>query len=431
VTSHTAAARQLSWSLWETVVSAVALVLAFAVPVRLVLLTPQRPLPGTWDTVVTVIFTVDLALRLRAHGLPRASPSKVWWWWLVVDLVAAVPWGRVLGVPGADLLRIAKVLRVAVSVRAWQHSMVIHPTVVRLGSFVVWAGLLAHWLACGWLLLDGPSSDLGTDSPYLGALYWCVTTLTTVGYGDVTPTTAQQTIYTMVVMLLGVGVYGYVIGNVASLLSKMDMARAQHVATMERLTGFMRYRRVPAPLQREIHAYYRYVWEHRMGYDESAVLDDLPPSLRTELSLVLKRDLIEKVDFLQGASPHLIRDLCLELKPVVFTPGDVVIQAGEPGRHIFFISRGEVEVIAPDGFTVLRTLSEGEFFGELALLREEPRTATVKAVTYCDLYLLGKEEFTETLRRYPEFAESIRRVSESWAHPPEDGGDGASPPVET
>lgn len=240
-----------------------------------------------------------------------------------------------------------------------------------------------------------------------------------MGYGDVTPTTPIQTIYTMVVMLLGVGVYGYVIGNVANLLAKMDMARAQYVATMERVTGFLRYRRVPAPLQREIYAYYKYLWENRMGYDEASVLDDLPPALHAELSLVLKRDLIEKVGFLRDASPELIQDLCVKLRPVVFTPGDIVVRTGELGRHIYFISKGTVEVIAPDDETVLRTLSDGDFFGELALLHTERRTATVKALGYCDFYVLDKESFSETLTRYPEFAESIREISEARTQPNE------------
>jgi voltage-gated potassium channel len=335
------------------------------------------------------------------------------WFWLGVDLLAVLPLGRMLGIPRAHFVRSVKLLCVVSTLRDWRRSMVIHPTIMRLASFVVWLSLLSHWLACGWIHLNGPTADLGTSSRYLSALYWCVTTLTTVGYGDVTPTTVNQTIYTMVVMLLGVGVYGFVIGNVANLLSKMDMARAQYVATIERVTGFMRYRHVPAPLQREIYAYYKYLWENRMGYDESMVLDELPPSLRGELSLVLTRDLIQKVDFLRGASPQLVQDLCVKLRPVVFTPGDVIVRAGEIGNHVYFISRGTVEVTSPDGGTVFRTMSDGDFFGELALLHTERRTATVKAVGYCDFYVLDKETFSSTIQRYPEFAASIHEISQA------------------
>lgn len=411
----TTLAHQLLRHAWDTLVLLVALVVGFAIPLQLVNSPGGQPLSPVWDGFLTVVFGMDLVIRLRTHlGQGRRVAT---WWWLGVDLMATLPFGRVLGIPVANLIRLVKLACIVSTLSGWRRSMVVHPTVMRLVSFIVWLSLLAHWLACGWIRLDGPTAELGTSSIYLSALYWCVTTLTTVGYGDVTPTTVNQTMYTMVVMLLGVGVYGFVIGNVANLLTKMDMARAQYVATIERVTGFLRYRLVPAPLQREIYAYYKYLWENRMGYDESLVLDELPPSLRAELSLVLTRDLIQKVDFLRGASPELIQDLCVKLRPVVFTPGDVVVRAGEVGNHVYFISRGTVEVISPDGETVFRTLSDGDFFGELALLHTDVRTATVKAVGYCDFYVLDKETFSATVDRYPEFAESIREISQARTRP--------------
>ena len=130
------------------------------------------------------------------------------------------------------------------------------------------------------------------EGTYLEALNWCITTLTTVGYGDVTPTTQAQTIYTMATMILGVGIYGYVIGNVANLLTKLDLVKANYQSTLERLAGFMRYRKISPPMQQLIFDYYAYLWDNRMGYDEAMVLADLPPTLQAELSLLLKRDVI-------------------------------------------------------------------------------------------------------------------------------------------
>jgi hypothetical protein len=67
------------------------------------------------------------------------------------------------------------------------------------------------------------------------------------------------------------------------------------------------------------------------------VVDDVPPTLRRELSLVLKRDLVKKVSFLQDASQELVQDLCLEMRAEVATPGDIIVRAGEIGRHVYFI----------------------------------------------------------------------------------------------
>ena len=68
---------------------------------------------------------------------------------------------------------------------------------------------------------------------------------------------------------------------------------------------------------------------------------------------------------------------------------------------MYFIRRGEVEVISTEG-DHLTFLSEGGFFGEIAVLFNTKRTASVNAVTYCDLYVLAKEDLDSVLTHYPE-----------------------------
>jgi voltage-gated potassium channel len=59
---------------------------------------------------------------------------------------------------------------------------------------------------------------------------------------------------------------------------------------------------------------------------------------------------------------------------------------------------------------VIDRLEDGDFFGEIALLHSAPRTATVKALDYCDLYTLTKESFDVVVERYPEFAQHMEAV---------------------
>ena len=354
---------------------------------------------------------------VRLQGRLVSSPEQVvahytkgWFW---VDMPAAVPWPLLTGVPLLQFLQLLKLARVAVLLLQWRQGNIYSATVLRLGTFVYWLLLTAHWLACGWLALGGINTETDTFTRYLRALYWCITTLATVGYGDITPSTNAQTVYAMVVMLLGVGVYGYVIGNVTTLLANIDLAKTHYRESMERLMAFMRYRHIPPPLQQRIRNYYTYLWENRLGYDESTIMAELPDSLRTEVALFLRRDFIEGAPLFQGASQELIRELALELRPVVFAPGDDIFRAGQFGRHMYFISRGMVQIISTDGVTVVNTLSDGDFFGEIALLFSQPRTASVRAVDYCDLYTLDKETFDRVLARYPDFAAHIHQMARS------------------
>ncbi len=287
-----------------------------------------------------------------------------------------------------------------------------NPGLVRLFFTIFVVLIIAHWVACGWMALGKVDVNLDYFSNYIKALYWCITTITTIGYGDITPSTNVQTIYTMFVQLTGAGMYGYIIGNLASMLANSDLARTQFRAKLEKIQTFMQYRDVPNDLQDSIRTYYDYLWNNRRGFDESAVLSELPSSLKLQVALHLNKDIIEKVPMFRGASEAFIRQIVLNLKPVLFTPGDFIFRKGEMGDQMYFISRGKVEIVSEDGATVFATISEGGFFGEIALLFSSERTASVRAAEYCDLYTLDKFTFDNVLQKFPDIAQQVHVLAE-------------------
>ena len=407
------------YRLWDLLMTVTMVFVAIEVPEHFVLEYDLAASPVLYWSV-TLVLCVDVFVqwyhmaprlaRPAEHRLQVAHAGGIGWF--LIDLVAAIPFRVLPGGALFELLRLLKMARVAQFMRRWRQHSVQNAQILRLVFFVCWLLIIAHWLACGWLAIGGIDMEADEFSKYLRSLYWCITTLATVGYGDIVPKTNLQTVYTMVVMLLGVGVYGYVIGNVTNLVANIDLAKTHYRENMERLAAFMRYRNIPPALQRRLNDYYAYLWENRLGYDESAVLADLPDSLRIEVAIFLRRDFIERTPLFQGASHELVRDMALQLRPVVFTPGDFIFRAGQYGHNIYFISRGTVEIIASDGVTVMTTLTDGQFFGELALLFSQPRTASVRAVDYCDLYTLDKDTFDHVLANYPEFAAHIKEVAE-------------------
>src|SRR5579864_554022 len=127
---------------------------------------------------------------------------------------------------------------------------------------------------------------------------------------------------------------------------------------------------------------------------------------------ILNRETLEKVPLFAGADTVLLSSLIMALKPVVFQPGDLAIRKGEIGREMYLISRGEVEVIDGAG-KVVATLGEGNFFGEISLLTSASRNATVRAKTYCDLFVLDKSDFTRVLRDRPQFLKSMMETAQA------------------
>ncbi len=396
--------QRLFTRLWGVFVLVLITIGAIIAPLRVVLGPDFLPGGDLTDILLTILFTADIAVNAAESSRTGVPYGRAL---LACDILAALPLGLIGARPWLQFFRLFKLARVAQAMASWRQQHLHRWNALRLVYFVYWLAIAVHWLATGWLSLRGiyPGADRWTL--YLRSLYWCISTITTIGYGDITPANNAQVIYAIVVMIFGVGMYGYVIANISTIIGNLQPARTRYLANMEKLGAFMRSREIPAAMQRRIRDYYGYVWEHRLGYDETSIVQGLPPGLLVEVSLFLKRDIIQKVPFFKGAGEELIREIALVMQPVVYTPGDVVFSAGEPGADMFFISRGHCDVMGPDGRSIVATLREGDFFGEMALLEHRPRSASVRASTYCDLYRLDKESFDRVIAKFPEFAEHV------------------------
>lgn len=94
------------------------------------------------------------------------------------------------------------------------------------------------------------------------------------------------------------------------------------------------------------------------------------------------------------------------------SPGEVVIRQGDPGELFYLIRTGSVDVVVEDKGEkrTVAQLGEGQYFGEAALLRDEPRNATIVAREKCTFYTLGKADFKDVLARSKTFVEELRAV---------------------
>lgn len=86
---------------------------------------------------------------------------------------------------------------------------------------------------------------------------------------------------------------------------------------------------------------------------------------------------------------------------------EIIFRQGDPGDCAYFIRRGEVSVVDEKTGSQLRTLAAGEYFGEIALVTNQPRTATVRAVSPVEIAVLGKENFLNMMRLLPTTEEEI------------------------
>jgi CRP/FNR family cyclic AMP-dependent transcriptional regulator len=99
-----------------------------------------------------------------------------------------------------------------------------------------------------------------------------------------------------------------------------------------------------------------------------------------------------------------MNELAMFWRPDTFAPGEIVIRAGEPADAFYVIVRGRAGVA---GKNLSRTLREGDYFGEIALIDDGPRSATVVAVDELRTIVIPKSAFLTLLVREPGFARRI------------------------
>lgn len=404
---------------WDLLIVILTIFIAIELPLRLAL---NYVITNIYiEVIITVILFIDIIInfntKIYSKGILVKNPKKIRSYYLkkyfIFDLLAALPflilsryfpgfiWLRWLG-----LFRLFKIIRLINLISKWRNRQAVNPSILRLGFFFFWIILIAHWIACIWIFI-ARYEGLATIPNYIDAIYWCITTITTVGYGDISPVTDLQKTLTMVAMFLGVAVYGYVIGNVASLLSNIDKTKANYLKQIEDINSYLSYKSVPKRLKQRVQNYYQYIWHNRMVQRERDLLSNLPSSLKKEILIFINRKLIEKVPFFKKTNKDFIGEIILQLKTEIFLPGDYIFKKGDVGDCMYFIGSGSVNVLSADETSTLATLREGNYFGEIALIKKVSRTKSVKAVDYCYLYTLEKKNFDALLKKHPEFRDHI------------------------
>lgn len=281
------------------------------------------------------------------------------------------------------------------------------PSAMKTLSILAFCMGIIHWLACAWVIIH-PPEGIDNLTIYNKSLYWAITTLTTIGYGDITPTTNGSRVFTMVIMLLGVGLYGVLIAQISRLMISSDKRKESNKEKLENLTSFLKHYNVPYNLQQQVFGFYRHLLTKKLNDGEVKILSELPGPLQTELKTYMMMQPISNVILFKGCSFHCIKDVSQNLEEIYVPPGRDIITKGDDAAEMFIIIHGDVEVIR-DGVHVA-SLHSGQCFGEMSLILGGTRSANIKASNHCDLYKLDKEKFEEILNKHKDLKSNVEKL---------------------
>lgn len=435
-----------TFRIWEALVVLINFYNAFIVPFRIGFETAYR---GKWlvfDLLGDLLLIIDIFVRFNVgyfeHGEYINDKDKIIHSYrsqsMKRHLAASLPLdilGRIF-IPGVSpvllgFLRLPRLLRLHKSFSVlnwWEDKANVNPFLIRMLRLGILIFFFTHWIACFWFfigeigidwgsswLLNSPLADASTGKRYITTFYWALSVLTIGESGDldlgIQPETPLEAAFTLLMVFLGVSMFAYIIGNVSSLVLSLDSAQSKYREKLDQLKVYLRRNQVPIDLQEEIINYYEYRWQTNKDTDEIDVVEELPISLKAKVYLHLHKEIIEKVPLFEGASPQLIKDIVMALKSEILPPNANVIEEGHLGHEMYFLQRGEVQAFSGKTGKIYRNMGQGTFFGEIALVYSSRRTASIKTLSYCELFILYKEDFDRVLANYPEFAEEVKRIA--------------------
>ncbi|XP_054614855.1 potassium voltage-gated channel subfamily H member 6a isoform X2 [Dunckerocampus dactyliophorus] len=407
------------------------------------------------DLVVDVMFIVDILINFRTTYVNHndevvSHPGRIaqhyFKGWFLIDIVAAIPFDLLIFRSGTEepqtttligLLKTARLLRLMRVARKLDRYSEYGTAVLFL--LMCTFALIAHWLACIWYAignvertgsarigamkigwLDNLAEQIGkqyNDSDvasgpsikdkYVTALYFTFSSLTSVGFGNVSPNTNPEKIFSICVMLIGSLMYASIFGNVSAIIQRLYSGTARYHTQMLRVKEFIRFHQIPGGLRQRLEEYFQHAWSYTNGIDMNAVLKGFPECLQADICLHLNRSLLQQCKAFRGANKGCLRALAIRFKTTHAPPGDTLVHSGDILTALYFISRGSIEILRED--VVIAILGKNDIFGESLSLCGRPgkSSADVRALTYCDLHKILKDDLLEVLEMYPDFADSF------------------------
>ncbi|XP_048267402.1 potassium voltage-gated channel subfamily H member 8 isoform X2 [Bombus terrestris] len=445
-------------SCWDWLILIATFYVAIVVPFNASFINIDRPTMVS-DVVVEALFITDIILNFRTTYVSRkgevVSNSKsiavnYLKGWFFVDLVAALPFdflyasdvysGEESGHGNIHLVKLTRLLRLARLLqkmdRYSQYSAVI------LTMLMLFFILVAHWLACIWFVIaekerlrNDDDWDLGWihtlaerlkisvenvthAESYITALYFTCSSLTSVGFGNVSANTFSEKFFSICTMLIGALMHAVVFGNVTAIIQRIYSRRSLYQTKLRDLKDFFVLHQIPEELKQRMQDYFQTMWSLNHGIDIHETLKQFPEELRGDVSMHLHREILNLPIF-EAASQGCLKLLSLRIKNNFCAPGEFLIHKGDALSYIYYLCNGSMEVVQNN--MVVAILGKGDLVGcDINVHLQHcsngggtggggaadvvvKSSCDVKALTYCDLKCINMHGLVEVLRLYPEY----------------------------
>ncbi|XP_044267499.1 cyclic nucleotide-gated cation channel beta-1 [Tribolium madens] len=420
---------------WMSIAAMAVMYNAWVIPLRSTFpyQTPQnRPVWMAFDYLADFVYLLDMILiqprvKYLNEGFWVTDMAQLRYNYIKkkafkLDLVSLIPLDLLYLVLGPEcvILRIPRFFKLHTfwEFFSFVDKLLANPYIIRITRTLMYMMYLIHVNACAYYAFsswEGIGSNNfvfdGVNNAYIKCFYFATKTATSIGKNP-KPTQEIEYMFMTVSWLMGVFVFALLIGQIRDIISTATRSKTEYRKLVDETLEYMRRLNLPQDMQRRVQLWFNYTWETQHTLDEKNILDCLPHKMKTDIAINVHIQTLSKVKLFADCDEALLRELVLQLKSVIYLPGDIICKKGDVGKEMYIIQCGKVQVIGRHENEVLATLSEGSVFGEISLLGipgMNRRTADVRSQGHSNLFVLSKADLNAALSHYPEAQELLNK----------------------
>ncbi|ESR45072.1 hypothetical protein CICLE_v10000273mg [Citrus x clementina] len=396
------------------------------------------------DSIVDLFFAIDIFLTFFVAYIHRRSqllvrePKKIALryikTWFLMDVASTIPFEAIgylitgnkkaaLSYSLLGILRFWRLRRVKQLFTRLEKDIRFNYFWIRCIKLLFVTLFLVHCAGCLYYLLADRyphkgETWLGSVNPnftetslwirYISAMYWSITTMTTVGYGDLHAVNTVEMIFIIFYMLFNLGLTAYLIGNMTNLVVEGTRRTMEFRNSIEAASNFVGRNRLPPRLKKQILAYMCLRFKAE-SLNQHQLIEQLPKSICKSICQHLFLHTVEKVYLFKDVSKEIIVLLVAKMKAEYIPPREDVIMQNEAPDDVYIIVSGEVEMIdyEMEKEIAVGTLQTGDMFGEVGALCCRPQIYTYRTKTLSQLLRLKTSALIEAMQSKQEDNVSI------------------------
>ncbi|PIA45885.1 hypothetical protein AQUCO_01600259v1 [Aquilegia coerulea] len=379
------------------------------------------------DNVVNTFFAIDIALTFFVAYFDKikydyiTDPKKIAWQyattWLLFDVISTIPTELAQEILPAsfqtyglfNMLRLWRLRRVSALFARWEKDKNFNYFLVRCIKLICVTLFAVHCAGCFYYKIAanyhdplktwigaslGNFHEKGIWIKYVTSMYWSITTLTSVGYGDLHPQNTGEMIFVTFYMLFNLGLIAYLIGNMTNLVVHGTSRTRRFRDTIQAASDFAQRNGLPDRLQEQMLAHLCLKYRRTQRSAQQETLESLPKAIQSSISHFLFYPIAEQIYLFKGVSKDLLFQLVSDMKPEYFPPKEDVILQNEAPTDFYLLASGAVNLLnSTERGEVVGELKAADICGEIGVLCYKPQPYTVRTKRLTLLLRLNRTSF--------------------------------------